>query len=78
MSAFRITGGILLFLTAPDMPFERRTQRREGQMPDADRDPSVFPLAMPLIAGPGALAAMVLRWWGNPGRAGRALHWCCR
>ena len=60
MPAFRIAGGILLFLTALDMLFERRTQRREGQMPDADHDPSVFPLAMPLIAGPGALAAMIL------------------
>jgi multiple antibiotic resistance protein len=60
MPAFRIAGGILLFLTALDMLFERRTQRREGQTPDAAHDPSVFPLAMPLIAGPGALAAMIL------------------
>jgi multiple antibiotic resistance protein len=58
--AFRIAGGILLFLTALDMLFERRTQRREGQTPDADHDPSVFPLATPLIAGPGAIATMIL------------------
>jgi len=60
MPAFRIAGGILLFLTALDMLFERRTQRREGQKTDTAHDPSVFPLAMPLIAGPGALAAMIL------------------
>ena len=60
MPAFRIAGGILLFLTALDMLFERRTQRREGQTPDADHDPSVFPLATPLIAGPGAIATMIL------------------
>ena len=51
MPAFRITGGILLFLTALDMLFERRTQRRKGQSQQAD-DPSVFPLATPLIALP--------------------------
>jgi multiple antibiotic resistance protein len=60
MSAFRIAGGILLFLTALDMLFERRTQRREGQSADPDHDPSVFPLATPLIAGPGAIATMIL------------------
>lgn len=61
LPAFRIAGGVLLFLTALDMLFERRTERREGQGHD-DRadDPSVFPLAMPLLAGPGALATMIL------------------
>ena len=60
MPAFRIAGGLLLFLTALDMLFERRTQRREGQQAEPDHDPSVFPLATPLIAGPGAIATMIL------------------
>jgi len=62
LPAFRIAGGILLFLTALDMLFERRRQRREGQADGSteDDDPSVFPLAMPLIAGPGAIATMIL------------------
>jgi len=60
MPAFRIAGGILLFLTALDTLFERRTQRREGQQAELDHDPSVFPLATPLIAGPGAIASMIL------------------
>ena len=62
MPAFRIAGGILLFLTALDMLFERRSKRRENQASEDDEgdDPSVFPLAMPLIAGPGAMATMVL------------------
>ena len=60
MPAFRIAGGILLFLTALDMLFERRTQRREGQHAEPDHDPSVFPLATPLIAGPGAIASVIL------------------
>ncbi|MFC7705027.1 MarC family protein [Plastorhodobacter daqingensis] len=59
MPAFRIAGGILLFLTALDMLFDRRAPRREGQTIPAE-DPSVFPLAMPLIAGPGAMATMIL------------------
>jgi multiple antibiotic resistance protein len=66
MPAFRIAGGILLFLTALDMLFERRTERREGQHAEPQHDPSVFPLATPLIAGPGALATMVLLA-GKPG-----------
>ena len=60
MSAFRVSGGILLLLTALDMLFERRTQRREGHAVQNEEDPSVFPLATPLIAGPGALASMIL------------------
>jgi len=60
LPAFRISGGILLFLTALDMLFERRTQRREGAQVEPAHDPSVFPLATPLIAGPGAIATMIL------------------
>ncbi|OAN70265.1 MarC family transcriptional regulator [Jannaschia sp. EhC01] len=62
MPAFRMAGGILLFLTALDMLFERRSQRRQGTAdsePEGE-DPSVFPLAIPLIAGPGAIATMIL------------------
>lgn len=59
LPAFRIAGGILLFLTALDMLFERRTKRRKGQKTDGN-DPSVFPLATPLIAGPGSIATMIL------------------
>lgn len=62
MPAFRVAGGALLFLTALEMLFEKRTKRREGQGEAADHanDPSVFPLAIPLIAGPGAIATMIL------------------
>ncbi|MBF9030070.1 NAAT family transporter [Rhodobacterales bacterium HKCCE3408] len=60
MPAFRMAGGILLFLTALDMLFERRTQRREGKADAHAEDPSVFPLAIPLIAGPGSIATMIL------------------
>src|SRR6056297_4212834 len=63
MPAFRIAGGILLFLTALDMLFERRSKRRKSQADEDeedDDDPSVFPLAIPLIAGPGAIATIIL------------------
>ncbi len=64
MDAFRIAGGILLFLTALDMLFQRRQARREdsaaeGQAEHHD-DPSVFPLALPLIVGPGAITTIIL------------------
>ncbi len=59
MPAFQIAGGILLFLTALDMLFDRRTPRRAGHA-ESVSDPSVFPLAMPLIAGPGAMASIIL------------------
>lgn len=64
MPAFRIAGGILLFLTALDMLFERRQSRRrdqaEGGQEEHQDDPSVFPLAIPLLAGPGAIATVIL------------------
>ncbi len=61
MPAFRIAGGVLLFLTALDMLFERRTKRRDNTAEEEERpDPSVFPLAIPLLAGPGAITTMIL------------------
>jgi multiple antibiotic resistance protein len=61
MPAFRISGGLLLFLMAVEMLFNKRAKRREQQAEDDNHDdPSVFPLATPLIAGPGAMATMVL------------------
>ena len=64
MDAFRIAGGILLFLTALDMLFQKRQARREenaaeGQAEHED-DPSVFPLALPLIVGPGTITTIIL------------------
>jgi len=68
MPAFRVSGGILLFLTAIDMLFERRTPRREKTAEDDEGpDPAVFPLAMPLIAGPGAMTTMILLIGQNSG-----------
>ena len=61
MAAFRVAGGALLFLTALDMLFERRTKRRQDQGDEDDsQDPSIFPMAIPLIAGPGSIATVIL------------------
>ena len=77
MPAFRVAGGILLFLTALDMLFERRTKRREdqseGSEEDHREDPSVFPLAIPLIAGPGAIASVILLMGQRPGIEGTVM-----
>ena len=60
MPAFQIAGGALLFLTALEMLFELRAKRRSAKGDEDDQDPSVFPLATPLIAGPGAIASVIL------------------
>jgi multiple antibiotic resistance protein len=64
MPAFRIAGGILLFLTALDMLFERRRTRRENSAEEGAAehrdDPSVSPLAIPLIVGPGTITTIIL------------------
>lgn len=71
MPAFRVAGGILLFLTALDMLFERRTKRREDRTDEASADdPSVFPLAIPLLAGPGSIASVILLTGERPGAEG--------
>jgi multiple antibiotic resistance protein len=65
LASFRIAGGVMLFMIALDMVFERRTQRRENRAhsiegtPEAE-DISVFPMAIPMIAGPGSIASAML------------------
>ena len=64
LSAFRVAGGIMLFLIAIDMVFERRTERRESRAQEVSasdvEDVSVFPMAIPMIAGPGSIASVML------------------
>jgi multiple antibiotic resistance protein len=66
LNAFRVAGGIMLFLIALDMVFEKRTQRREERVekvlhtPVVHEDVSVFPMAMPMLAGPGSIATIML------------------
>ena len=64
LEAFRIAGGIMLFLIALEMVFEKRTERRESRANDvqagAHEDISVFPMGIPMIAGPGSIASAML------------------
>ncbi len=64
LDAFRIAGGIMLFLIAIDMVFEKRTERRENRAQEVTasevNDVSVFPMAIPMIAGPGSIASIML------------------
>lgn len=72
LPAFKIAGGIMVFLIAIDMVFEKRTERRENRAeevksaaaaaakPIESEDISVFPMAIPMLAGPGSLAAIML------------------
>lgn len=77
--AFRIAGGLLLFWIAFEMLFERRNQRKEevadrARSDEETLDLAAFPLAVPLISGPGAIASIVLlmqqygiSWQGQTG-----------
>ncbi|MGN7160095.1 MarC family protein [Sphingomonas sp. SAFR-052] len=65
LDSFRIAGGIMLFLIALEMVFEKRTQRREDRAQKIIEtheveDVSTFPMAMPMIAGPGSIASVML------------------
>jgi multiple antibiotic resistance protein len=63
--AFRISGGLLLFWIAFEMVFERRNERKQHTADiaiteDHIRNVAAFPLAIPLMAGPGAITAVIL------------------
>ncbi len=65
LSAFRISGGLLLLWSAAEMVFDRRGQRLQATADtavsvDHVKNIAAFPLAIPLIAGPGAITAMIL------------------
>jgi multiple antibiotic resistance protein len=65
LASFRIAGGVMLFMIALDMVFERRTARRENRANSIEGTPqaediSVFPMAIPMIAGPGSIASAML------------------
>jgi multiple antibiotic resistance protein len=74
LASFKIAGGVMLFMIALDMVFERRTQRREERAQSIEGTPqaediSVFPMAIPMIAGPGSIASAML-WVSRADDAG--------
>jgi multiple antibiotic resistance protein len=80
LPAFRIAGGLLLFSLASEMVFgvrvDRQTETAEHAIEERVRNIATFPLAIPLMAGPGAITASVLlsgRSGGNPLQLGLLL-----
>lgn len=71
--ALRIAGGIMLFIIALQMVFEQRTEHRESRAEEAlelienPEDISVFPMGIPMIAGPGTIASLLLMMSGSTG-----------
>lgn len=77
LPAFRVAGGLLLFYIAFEMIFERRNDRKEKSADvavtkDLIHNIAAFPLAIPLIAGPGAISATVLLSGSFRGFSGQA------
>ena len=65
LASFRLAGGIMLFIIALEMVFEKRTERRTERAKEIEGTPeaediSVFPMAIPMIAGPGSIATIML------------------
>jgi multiple antibiotic resistance protein len=78
LAAFRIAGGIMLFLIALEMVFEKRQERRENRANEINASPeqediSVFPMAIPMIAGPGSIASIMLLMSRSDGFQGSAI-----
>jgi multiple antibiotic resistance protein len=76
LGAFRVAGGLFLFWIGFELVFERRRERHERSAERAVDDPEVadvaaFPLAIPLIAGPGAISAVILLSGNLPTVTGR-------
>ena len=60
LSAFTIAGGIILFLISLEMLFDKRSRRKEDEIKESSAATSVFPLAIPLLAGPAAITSVIV------------------
>ena len=60
LESFRIAGGIILFLIAIEMLFNKRQERKEQILDQANEKLSVFPLAIPILAGPAAITSVIV------------------
>jgi len=82
LAAFRIAGGLMLFFTAFEMVFGSRRTRQEASTDGADESDNIrtiaaFPLAIPLMAGPGAITACILLAGDVQGQFGAQVALLC-
>jgi len=74
LDALRIAGGIMLFIIGLNMVFEKRTEKREDRADEIleeiedPEDISVFPMGIPMIAGPGTMATLLILMSDSPGQ----------
>jgi multiple antibiotic resistance protein len=59
-NAFTIAGGIILFIISLQMLFDIRTERRKKSINEKRESISIFPIAIPLLAGPAAITSVIL------------------
>lgn len=77
LDALRIAGGIMLFIIGLNMVFEKRTETREDRADELleeiedPEDISVFPMGIPMIAGPGTMATLLILMSEAPSRSGQ-------
>jgi len=60
LGAFKIAGGIILFIISMEMLFDKRQERKEKNIENASNNIAIFPLAIPLLSGPAAITSVIV------------------
>ena len=60
LGAFKIAGGIILFIISMEMLFDKRQERKEKDIQNVSNNIAIFPLAIPLISGPAAITSVIV------------------
>ena len=60
LGAFKIAGGIILFIIALEMLFDKRQERKEKNIENISDNVAIFPLAIPLLSGPAAITSVIV------------------
>ena len=60
LGAFKIAGGIILFIISMEMLFDKRQERKEKNIENVSNNIAIFPLAIPLLSGPAAITSVIV------------------
>ena len=60
LGAFKIAGGIILFIISLEMLFDKRQERKEKNIENTSNNIAIFPLAIPLLSGPAAITSVIV------------------